>query len=44
MRKLKEKMGSISDDRQQRITVLAALIILCIVFSVGSRYFLIQGQ
>lgn len=40
MRKLKEKMGSISDDRQQRITVLAALIILCIVFSVGSQYFL----
>lgn len=40
MNSMKTKLRNISDDQQQRITVVAALIILSLVFAVGSEYFL----
>ncbi len=35
-----KKFKNISDDQQQRFTVILALILLCAVFSFGSEYFL----
>jgi len=40
MNALKTKIRSLSDDTQQRLTVVLALIILCAVFAVGNQYFL----
>lgn len=40
MNRLKFSFRKMSDERQQRMTVIAALVILCIVFSIGSQYFL----
>ena len=40
MNALKTKIRSLSDDAQQRLTVVLALIILCAVFAVGNQYFL----
>ena len=40
MNAFKTRIKSLSDDAQQRLTVVLALIILCTIFAIGNQYFL----